>query len=59
MNESNDLVFERFVKDIEASLLVVEELEHILEDMYSIKLRKARQNPNSTPTQILSKLQAA
>lgn len=59
MSKLNDMVFDRFVGDIQASLQIVEELEHILEDMRTSGPGNAGQNTNSVPTQILSELQAA
>lgn len=59
MSKMNDLVFDRFVGDIQASLQIVEELEHILEDMRTTNPSSSGQNASSTPTQILAELQAA
>ena len=59
MSKMNDLVFDRFVGDIQASLQIVEELEHILEDMRTTNPSNLGQNSGSAPTQILAELQAA
>ena len=59
MSKLNDMVFDRFVGDIQASLQIVEELEHILEDMRTSGPSSAGQNSKSVSTQILSELQAA
>ena len=59
MSKMNDLVFDRFVGDIQASLQIVEELEHILEDMRSTNPNSAGQSVVAKPTQIQSELQAA
>jgi len=59
MSKLNDMVFDRFVGDIQASLQIVEELEHILEDMRTSGPSGAGQNSSSVSTQILSELQAA
>ena len=58
MSQMNDLVFDRFVGDIQASLQIVEELEHILEDMRATNPHVSGQNTGSTPTNIRGELQA-
>lgn len=59
MSKMNDLVFDRFVGDIQTSLQIVEELEHILEDMRTTNPNSSGQDTSSLSTQILADLQAA